>query len=195
MAYDEKYAPCLQLTYARHAEYCKKWNIDYHVRIGQVPRYENDAWAKIALIQEQLWWHDYVIWLDADTIIRDFETDIRRAFVSPINGVRWEHPLSHVQAGILFFRSDSLPLVDYMMNERKYYIKRFPGLRGWYEQGQLNEMAEDPHFKIHIAAIDDKWNWSELYMPPCLDVVIEAWHGESFDQFWPKMIARMAEIG
>jgi hypothetical protein len=181
----------LALTFARHAEYCAQHGFDYRVQIGQVTYMdERDPWNKIRLAQEAcITGYLYIVWLDLDTLITDMDADLREACVMPMNLVHWDFPLPHLQGGAIYWNDTGLINKDFpqaysilssIMEEKKYYLQRFPTIRGWYEQGQINEMVDSKRYTDYIGEIDVKWNWSPHYSPPCEKPIVKGWHGYPF---------------
>lgn len=57
------------------SDYCKKWNYEYHIKITcKLPVY----WCKMEHVLQLLETnkYDYVMWMDSDTIINDFDTSL-----------------------------------------------------------------------------------------------------------------------
>jgi hypothetical protein len=113
-----------------------------------------------------------------------------------MNAVRWEYPLSHLQAGAIYWNNEgnnAYTITTHMLEERKYYLERFPTLRGWFEQGQMNEMAREEHTKPFFHEIGIEWNWGMHYCPPCDNPIVVAWHGVEFDTKFAEMKERLAK--
>ena len=196
-AQSDKWGSMIALYYGRHVEYCQKHKADYWCQIGPVRYYDVSPWMKIALAQRAfLQGYKYVAWLDADAYIEDLSADFRQACIGPISMVRWEYPLSHLQAGVIYFNNEgqnAYTITTHLLEERKYYLERFPTLRGWYEQGQINEMARQEQTKDFFHEIPIEWNWGTHYCPPCEKPIVVAWHGVDFDTKMGEMRERLSK--
>ena len=71
-------------NYAKYSEialikYCEKWNYGYYIYNKSLSNdVEHGCWNKIPAIQNHLKDHKYIIWMDADAIINDFNIDIKQ---------------------------------------------------------------------------------------------------------------------
>ena len=193
----DKWGSMIALYYGRHVDYCQRHHMDYLCQIGPVRYYEKSPWMKIAMVQQALLQgYKYVAWLDADAYIERMDVDIRAACVGPMNAVRWEFPLSHLQAGVIYFNNEgnnAYTITTHMLEERKYYLERFPTLRGWYEQGQMAEMARGGSTQSFFNEIGIEWNWGTHYCPACDNPIVVAWHGVDFDTKMGEMRERLAK--
>jgi hypothetical protein len=164
----------LEMQVERNQAYCDSWGIDYQYWIvNPIPNHDpvQGSWAKVYYIEQALIaGYDYVIWLDADTIIRDFETDLRDGCVYGHIGACWQRipQLHHWNVGALFVSNHPLTLA-FLRN----WFEKFPGGGPWNEQGCFNELAMQS--KV-VQTISDRWNATFNYTE-CPDTVILGYHG------------------
>ncbi len=180
--FDAESGRYFSLYYDRHVEYCIRHRFDYWCHMGPVRHMgDRDPWTKLALVQSAfLQGYSNVIWLDMDAFIYDIKMDLRAACLRPINMSHWTYPTPHLQAGVIYFNNASgkaYEIVSRCLEEKKYYLERFPTLRGWFEQGQLNEVSQSPGMQISFMALGPQWNWSSHFCEPVEHVVIRSWHG------------------
>jgi hypothetical protein len=181
---EAQHAKHLGLYYDRHLEYCARHGFDYWTHVGPVRFCDHLAWSKLVLAsQAMIQGYSYIAYLDTDAFIADTAVDLRDACVTAINSVRWNVPLSHLQAGVLFFNNGlgyAKAILDFLLQESKYYLEVYPDLRGWFEQGQLNDFAKIPGNERHINTLGVKWNYNQQLcgpLPTGESPVILAWHG------------------
>ncbi len=163
----------LELTQARHQAYCDKWQIDYQCVYDKV--FEHDeklgSFAKIALIQQAILdGYTYIIWLDADTVIKNLKVDLRLGCVMGI-GACWHRipQLNHWNVGALYMIKT--PAVKSFIEEWRGIYP--PPKDGWNEQGVFNRLAMKSDV---IQTISDRWNATLNYsMVP--DAVVLGFHG------------------
>jgi len=185
-----------RLTYSRHSAYCAAHNIDYwSLQGGKYPKMtgESGAWAKVGLVKEALQDYEYVIWLDVDAAIVDFETDLREACTG-IGGCVHDPAKSvwlkqnkidkHINVGVLYFRNTDLTktFVD-------KWFDSWPGPKRWADQGAFNKLMEE--LPGAVTVIDDKWN-ATVNVNMVEKPVVVGWHGvpmhERFLQMKEKLI-------
>lgn len=186
------YLKLTSLYYDRHVEYCAKHGFDYHIHGGPVRDYGEwpwIGWAKIALMQKFcLQGYEYIVYLDADAYIADMKTDLRVACVKAINMARWwkhSESLSHLQGGVIYVHSvppqvnpaNAYTIISTLLQEAKYYVDKFPGLRGWFEQGQMNELSKHEWFKDYFGEVPMEFNWGEKSDEECEHPIVKAFHG------------------
>lgn len=181
-----RYQEMITVYFQEMVEYCGRHKFDYWMHGGPVRYWDMDPitpWAKLALVQQAfLQGYQYVICFDADLFICNHAIDLREACPKPINMVRWwkGRPVNHLQGGAIYFNNDkgvAYAGITYALQEAKYFLERNPGKRGWFEQGQLNEMSKEANKKGMFWEIPTKFNWSEDFCPPCKDPVVISYHG------------------
>jgi len=192
LAGTSEYLKLMTLYFDRHVEYCERHDFDYIVQGGPVAHWAEPpwiGWAKIAMMQQlMLQGYEYLVYLDADAYISDLSVDLRSVCQKPINMVRWwdqSESLSHLQGGVIYMHSlppqaqqaNAYTIVSTLLQEAKYYIDRFPGLRGWYEQGQINEFSKHDWFKDFFGEVPIEYNWGEKANKKCEHPVVKAFHG------------------
>lgn len=175
----------LELTKPRHAEYCHEWHIDYKPFIERV--FDHDpflgSWAKVELIHRALVdGYDYVIWLDADTLIFDFETDLRQAVQPYKIGACWHRipQLNHWNVGALYIDNTD-ETIDFITRWLASYP---PPNDGWMEQGVFNRMAKQSRT---VVTLSDRWN-STLDVSMVPDAVVLGFHGQGDTEHRTRLI-------
>lgn len=172
------------LYYNRHIQYCIEHDFDYLVKIGPVRYVEHPAWSKFILAVDAFnQGYEYVIWMDTDAFIADSSVDLRDACISAFNMTEWTSPLKHLQAGVVYMNNGNgyaLAICQALLSESKYYLEYYPQLRGWYEQGQLNQLAQIPTNARHFRHLPLCWNYNASLcgsLPENEQAVVLAWHG------------------
>jgi hypothetical protein len=168
------YVQMADLCKDRHDRYCEKHGFDFRYVKGPTnPKYADvhkGGWDKIQLIKDALAeGRETIVWLDADAMVYDMETDLQDACVEGI-GVCWHRipQLDHWNTGVMYFRNT--PEVVKFVDD---WISKFPGSDRWMEQGEFNKLAMQG--KI-VQTISDRWNATLNYtMVP--DAVVLGFHG------------------
>lgn len=168
------FEPMIELTRERNAEYCKRFGFDYEVHIDAVnPEWqiEQGGWAKLLLIRDALQkGYKYVVWLDADAMIYDLNTDLRDGCPNGIGTCYHRIPqLNHWNVGVMLMQNTS-EVRDFIAE----WINQFPGAKdGWFEQGVFNRLGMKS--KV-VHTLSDKWNATvNVSMVP--DAVVLGFHG------------------
>lgn len=168
------YEEMINLTWDRNADYCNKWDFDYWTHIAPiVPEWDikNGGWAKIELIRRALdKGYQYIVWLDADAMIYDLETDLRDGCPKGI-GASWHRipQWNHWNVGVLLMQN-TYEVREFIVS----WIKEYPGANdGWFEQGVFNRMGMKS--KV-VHTLSDKWN-ATLNVNMVPDAVILGFHG------------------
>jgi hypothetical protein len=197
------YEGMIELTRERNEEYCKRWGFDYQVHIDTVvPEWDYwmGGWAKIELIHRALdAGYKYVVWLDADAMIYDLDTDLRDGCPDGI-GLCWHRipQLHHWNVGVMFMQNTEA-VKSFILE----WITKYPGARdGWNEQGEFNRMGRKSRV---VQTISDRWNATiNVNMVP--DAVILGFHGhgdakqrftamkDTLDKISVKEAARQAQV-
>ena len=74
---DVNYAPYLELSYGRHAQYAQRCGADYLVYTGLKDEQCHPSWNRIALLQEGMaQGYEKLVWLDADVLVVDLGRNI-----------------------------------------------------------------------------------------------------------------------
>lgn len=187
------YTKFLDLTEKRHQAYAAKFDITYFAVRGNVQFERAPHWNKISLIRQTLALKfDLLIWLDADTLIRGVDTDLRLALGKgpPIGMCRhatsWENQDWHFNSGVIFIRNTALSRSFF-----NHVWKAGPVDHPWHEQVRINELSRI--YPRAVQTISDTWN-SASHVNPCPNPVIEAWHGRGISAL-SLMQAALAETG
>lgn len=176
-----EYVDALTLTYARHLKYCQKFDMDYLTIHGNVVEkwdMKFGGWAKVALMFNALLdGYDKVIWLDADCLIADLNTDLCEA--CPEHGIgcvlhtpNGRPPVYNV--GCLYTTNSER--TQFFFNE---WLGWYPGpVDGWHEQGMFNLLSQIPHYGGLIVPVDKRWNSCVKGETHVENAVVEGFHGE-----------------
>lgn len=161
----------LEKTFSRHARYCLVNKMDYNLSMagGGVP----GDWEKVALIRRALQEYGYVIWLDADAMIREVRCDLRQACIRPVNAVQFNNPYPHLNVGVLYLRAGAQATA--FVEE---WFSRKPGPEHWREQAVFNELSSDDRFSPDVGILHDAFNCVD-FINPTPEPIVMAWHGYS----------------
>lgn len=165
------------MTHARHAEYCRRHSFAFLSWRGKVldrPE-KGPTWCRLQLMENAFDnGADYVVVLDADTIIVDMKADFRDALPADKKIGMVKHPKGwrtrpwHWNCGVMVARRDTKGFW-------KQVIKAGHVIgQCWNEQGRVNLISETAPDLIH--EIDAKWNSAD-HINPCPNPVVKAWHG------------------
>jgi len=174
---DGIYADAIALTLSRNLKYAKMHAMDYQFHFGNiVSDWEPGmgGWAKIALIQFALaQGYTFVIWLDADTMIKDMNTDLRDGCPADgIGAVLHAGPPEHYNVGALYLKN-----TERVREFVNIWALWYPGPRGWREQAMFNLLNEVPKISV-VQPIDAKWNSTKAAQRHVENAVVEGFHGE-----------------
>lgn len=168
------YRPAIELTRARNQAYCDKHGFDYEVLIGISSEKYGDpyagGWVKVELIHRALFkGYQYIVWLDADAMIKDLDTDLRDGCPKGIGACWMRIPqLNHWNVGVLYIQNSQA-----VKNFVAEWLAEYPGGKQWMEQGVFNKMGMKS--KV-VQTISDRWNSTMNYsMVP--DAVVLGFHG------------------
>lgn len=168
------YEKMIELTKPRNISYCNQWKMDYQVQIDAVvPEWppEVGGWAKLELIRRALeQGYQYVIWLDADALIYDLQTDLREACPRGIGACYHRIPqLHHWNVGVMYLQG-----MPGMLKFIEDWIACYPGDGdGWNEQGVFNRLGRKSKL---VHTVSDKWN-ATLNVNMVPDAVVLGYHG------------------
>lgn len=166
----------LELNIEHNQRYCNAHGFDYWHKIensieGSDPL--KGSWSKVELIRQGLQaGYMSVIWLDADTLICDHDTDLRDAILPGKIGACWHRipQLSHWNVGALYV--DNCQETEDFINK---WLAGYPGINdGWLEQGVFNRLARESRI---VTTLSDRWNATlDVSMVP--DAVVLGFHGQ-----------------
>lgn len=165
----------LELTKQRHRDYCIRHQMDFQsLASASSLKYADPkvgSWSKIELVKFALdKGYKFVIWLDADTLIKDLDVDLRDGCVDGI-GACWQRipQIHHWNVGALYFVNT--PQVRQFIDA---WLAGYPGLGdGWNEQGVFNKLGMKS--KV-VQTISDRWN-ATLNHTMVPDAVVLGYHG------------------
>jgi len=181
----------LEMNVPRNKRYCEKWQMDYEHYVEN-PLLGSDvkfgSWAKVQLMLMALQrGYEYIIWLDADTIIADFDVDLREACSPGHIGACWQRipQLHHWNVGALYIQPTP-PLAAFLGE----WLKAYPGDNdGWNEQGVFNRLAMQSTI---VQTISDRWN-ATLNYTECPDAVVLGYHGAGNTQERIELMKKVLE--
>jgi hypothetical protein len=165
----------LELTRQRHRDYCIRWQMDFQcLTSASSPKFSDPkpgSWSKVELMKFALEkGYSNIIWLDADTLIKDLDTDLRDGCVTGI-GTCWQRipQLNHWNVGAVYL-TNSKPVHEFI----DAWMAGYPGINdGWMEQGVFNRLAMQS--KV-VQTISDRWN-ATLNHTMVPDAVVLGFHG------------------
>ena len=163
------YVHLAELTVQRHMRYARCHKMDLAFRMDG--KQAGGHWIKVEMIREALGTHEYVIWVDADAVILDVNTDLRQACGKPVNAVRYARPDNDLNVGVLYFRRspEAIAFVE------AWYELR-PGKAPTWEQEAFNALAKSDDFAGHVHILPERWNArpdTAVAVPP----IVMGWHG------------------
>jgi hypothetical protein len=170
-----RYCEMLQIAFPRHSEYARRHGFVYWCLTGDITPERPVVWTRIALISHALRLrYDYVVWLDADTLIVDMDTDFREAADEfKVLGM-CRHPMPwgntnwHYNTGVILSKNNA--------QSRDILRKTWnsgPSNHPWQEQDRLMQLWEKA--PDSILPIDNRWN-SHSKCNPSNKPVVRAWH-------------------
>ena len=134
------------------------------------------------LIRQGLRGYQSVVWLDADTLITDMETDLRDAIQLEKIGACWHRipQMDHWNVGALYL-DDCEAVRDFV----DQWLAEYPGLNdGWMEQGAFNRLALQSKT---VVTLSDKWNATlDVNMVP--DAVVLGFHGQGDTKYRTQLM-------
>jgi len=162
--------PLLMLVHSRHVSYCTVHEMDYWCFYSDVTSTwppENGGWAKLLLIRKALQaGYTFVIWLDADTLIKDLTTDLREGCpledVGAVEFIRNTWGI-HRNVGALYLRNTTRN--NYTID---MWLSCYPGTPPQHEQAVCNESGS--------VTIPPKWNYVASRCTPVTDPVVLGFH-------------------
>lgn len=176
----------LRLTQQRHAAYARAWKFDYQLLYGDADgRMAGGAWDKVVLVKQALErGYPYVVWMDTDAAIMDFDTDLRTALPDGIGiGAVVHDPATseflrgcvdvkrHYNVGVLYVRNSERTLEFFTA-----WLKAHPGPARWMDQGAFNELIEDERFTGLVGQVPDRFN-ATVNVNMVDKPAVMGWHG------------------
>jgi hypothetical protein len=171
----DSYLPMLELTRERNKAYCIRWQMDYQcLESASSVQYADakaGAWVKVELIKFALAkGYQYIIWLDADAMIKDLDTDLRDGCIGGIGACWMRIPqLHHWNVGVMYV-TNTPPVKEFI----DAWLANYPGEKQWMEQGVFNRLGMQS--KV-VQTISDRWNATINYTM-CPDAVVLGFHGD-----------------
>lgn len=164
----------LGATMEHHRAYCERHGFHYECRLEWQPANRAANWDKIALLRELMAkGYEYLVWLDADTVIVDFERDMRDA----LNPNNWLGMVRHGDPG--YFNNGAMYLrnVPHAEDFLSEVWHTWPVYHLWEDnQAVILAAARLPERWSGIETISNEWNCT----PGASDhpnPVVLGWHG------------------
>lgn len=176
---------------ARAKAYCEKWRIEYfHDCIENL-----DGFTKIDCAKRLFEGNShfkYVFLMDADSMVVDFETDLREALPDncmvgmSMYPVPWGQWLTHYQAGNIYLKNTDR--LVYFLNT--VLLGRSPGVS---EQCVINDLFfGETRYQPRVSTLSHHWNSIQHFAPSDKDIVA-SWHGAHDGQtrrLWMQAFAK-----
>jgi hypothetical protein len=167
------YVEMLEMASVTFKKYCYLWNYDYIEIRESLDKARPDAWSKLLAIRKLLDNYDFVLYVDSDAIILDFESDLELEITQQTD-FTWA--LCQTQfgelapnAGVMGFRSNerTKAMIDLA------YMQEDLIFNGWWEQAALMRVLkyEDvrkgekhwscfnlPELGVRVTEISPRWN-------------------------------------
>jgi len=168
----------LKITAARNLEYCLKHKMDFEMAVnGEIPRTGHwDAIRMVRIAMEKP--YQYIIYLDADTVIADLNADLRSGCPHEKIGAT-RHILKKEAYGIDLDHLNVGALYYYNCEATRAFVDKwlagFPGTTepSWFEQGVMNNINDGT-----VEEIDAKYN-ATGNVNPSPTPVVRGFHGQS----------------
>jgi len=170
---------------ARHRSYCERWGYDLRI-VSTIPDYYpyETNWYKIDLILEALRsdQNSYIIYLDADAIIADFDVDLCSALPAyawlglVIHPYPWKRTIWHWNNGVMYIRCCPEALNFFEL------VKSLAGTElndpsTFVEQGTVNHLLlNEPQYQSGLVILTHHWNVN-IFNQPNDGAIVAAWHG------------------
>ena len=168
----------LSLSDDLHKAYAERHGITFCSFRGPIQGERHPFWNKIRLIQMMLAaGFEFVVWMDADTLIVRPEIDVRSALRdgAPIamcrNPLPWRDQPWHYNAGVIMIRNTGAARWFFDEVWRAGHVDHHP----WQEQARINELTRK-HENL-VQRLEDKWNCTKG-VNSTRNPVILAWHGQ-----------------
>jgi hypothetical protein len=167
----------LQLIEPRHQDYCDKYKFDLWSIKRSITDYpaQEKTWERLVLVkQAMLAGYKYIVWMDADAIIRDDKMDLRTACKDI--GVCYDvmFRVHHYNCGVMYFEN-TVKIRDFVFEWHERYPGGLWNGERWHEQTEFNSMVSKYSTLIH--KLDNCWNSYPTIPCPADKVIVRAWHG------------------
>lgn len=174
------YVPLLMATLQRHADYCTRHDITYLPFFGRFAHALHPNWDRFGPMLGALrsGVYELVIWLDADTVIVDTQTDLRLVTNELIhvgmvkNRTSWKQLGYHFNAGAMYVRHTG-QAIDFLQAVVNQGPTENP--HGWQNQSAIHTVLDRGGF--YVDNISNRWNCSESNNAP--NPVVRAFHGKA----------------
>lgn len=194
----------LDLTQPIHQQYCDFHGITYLVNRGRftIPEYKHENrepnWDKIPLLALGITAFDYVIWLDADTLIVDHRIDLYDSMqYDNIEGLRMAVHNSdgfmgwdgwHYNTGVMLFGVPTEELKNMFLTFLENAYKHGPGIsqKGFMWQDQAGILREIQNGSYPVNLMTNMLNSTEE-VNEAKNPIIKAWHGQDIDSIVEKL--------
>jgi hypothetical protein len=145
----EEYKKSIELCLKSHKKYCEKHNYDYITDETIFDDTRHPSWSKIKLIQKYLPNYEYLLWIDADAMITNY--DIVAESLLSDKFLLISSDWNGINAGVFIIRNDpmSFDFLDDVWNNYKGDVTD-----GWWEQNAIQYFAETEKYKPHIEVLD-----------------------------------------
>lgn len=145
------------ITIPNKIEYCQRHGYDYHVACDEGEM--GHPWARLEVLADLLRNHEWVFFIGCDTLIMNFNTELRYLIQEGKDLVITKDALG-LNSDVLFMRSciwSQLFLARVIQCYETYHHL------AWREQQAIIDLAADPDNAEHIAVVPQRLMNSYLY--------------------------------
>lgn len=124
-----RYKEIFNLTYSSKLKYCKKFNFDF-LQYSFNLEDRTQHWGRILGIKEKILNYDYIIYLDTDTIITNFDLDLRTLIDPDFNLITGPLPFEgHIGTnGIILKNSEwTMNFLDIWYSQKEFIKNPYYG--------------------------------------------------------------------
>jgi hypothetical protein len=132
--------------------YCEKHGYDYIDDQSVYDESRPHAWSKIKLLQKYIPRYDFVVWIDADAMIMDFDQKLEdKISLMEDRDIMVIQPYPRINTGVMFCRNS-----DFVMNflQQIYDYDMDVTSGDWEQDAFINLYLSDPNIQKHIKVLD-----------------------------------------
>lgn len=144
----------MRLSNESKRRYCERRGIDWICTCDNPHPDSHPVWCKPTVMMRALWGRDWVVWMDADALITNFDKDISAVLSDADSDVVMQRDVNGWNAGVFAVRRfEPLQMMEALRHE---YV------RGFKEQQALSDLIRDG--KVSCQEPPREFGWNE-YIP------------------------------